>query len=296
MKSDPYHRTAVPSPKRREKYHETFKSIPKNEALEYSGSCLLCESSKYYQGRMYVSTEHLCFLSKSFFGKTSVIVHLKNVIAVELATRMVFQQCLNIITYDKTYSFRAVSFKEDAYPVVLRLWQRVMGLPANVQSVFQTDLPRPTEIPEESTMLEEERVYDLPLRELVRRVANSEHVAAFYRTLTDEPVLVQTYLNRRTIQFANEFIDEAYRVDGNVLAVEYQSKGTLCRIYLCPLGRRQTRVRIIEKYNYTTQHYFAYLSCLAGLQPRRASGYAFLAVYLALLAVKLVRAAWACAQ
>ncbi|KAI5192438.1 hypothetical protein NECID01_1933 [Nematocida sp. AWRm77] len=275
-----------PSLKRNEKYHEQFKSIPKNEKLEYSGSCLLNDSSKYYQGRVYVSMEHICFISKSFFGKLSIIVHMKNVIDIELKTHILLQECLNIITYDKTYSLRAMSFKDGAYPILLHLWQHIMGLPSTVQSVFQTDLPRPSETVQEDAIIEEERVYGIPVREMVRLLTSESKAREFYSTLTDEPVSIHTYVNRRTIQFANEFIDEVYRVQGSMLAIEHQSRGTLCKIYIFPFGRSQTRVRIVEKYNYTTQHYFEYLACLVSSKSPPSSGYVFLSVYVGLLLLK----------
>ncbi|KAI5186853.1 hypothetical protein NEHOM01_1748 [Nematocida homosporus] len=259
MNGESVNRKHLPSLKRGEKFHELFKSIPKNEALEYSNTCLLNENSKYYQGRIYISTEHICFFTKSFFGKASIIIDFKNVIAIEVTTKILLQHCLNIITYDKTYSFRAVSFKEDAYPVALQLWQKVMELPAGTKSIFQADFPRPAEKVEEKHMSEEEQIYNVPIRQLLKEITNQRKTLEFYQTLTNQKIEIKTYINRRTIQFDNEFIDEIYKVGNNALSIDYHSKGTLCWIYLTPIHKDQTNVRIIEKYNYTTQHYFAYL-------------------------------------
>ncbi|KAI5180040.1 hypothetical protein NEOKW01_0369 [Nematocida sp. AWRm80] len=277
-----------PSQARCEKFHTLFKSIPKNEVLEYSSSCLLSESSKFYQGRMYISSDHVCFFSKSFFGKASIIIRLKSVITIEITTKILLQQCLNIITYDKTYSFRGVSFKEDAFPTTLRLWQKIHGLSHNIKSIFQVDIPRPLKIVEERTMSEEIQVFNISMRELVKEIANPLKAKLFYKTLTDSPIDINTYMNRRTIQFSNEHIDEIYKPENNMLQIDYHSKGTLCRIYITPKTRSETTVRIIEKYNYTTQHYFTYLTSLCNTKQTKHSTVPIILFYLISLIITIL--------
>lgn len=259
---------STPSAKRSEKYHALFRSIPKNEPLKYSSSCLLSASSKYYQGRIYVGTEHICFSSKSLFGKASIIIPFKTVLAIELSTRLILQQCLSIITYECTYGFRGVSLGEAAYPIVLAFWRKAQGLrpssaKCSLSSVFQVDAPRPAEAPEESTETQEERDYPVPIRQLIKLISSPEGVQDFYSTITDDPIRVATWSNRRSIEFANEFIDEMYSISGNTLRVDYHSRATLCRIWIYPISRGCTRVSIREKYNYTTNHYFEYIAMLS---------------------------------
>ncbi|OAG31440.1 hypothetical protein NEDG_01967 [Nematocida displodere] len=262
MHAEGAERKEGPSRKRKEKYHELFKSIPKNEALEYSTSCILSESSKFYQGRIYIGTEHICFFSKSFFGKASIIINLKTVMAIETTTKIILHQCLNVVTYDKTFSFRAVSLKDTAYYIAVRLWQKTLGLTSRTSSIFQADVPRPIQHAEESAFVEEERIFAAPMRELIKEIANQEKAEAFYQTLTDDSIIIKTYLNRRTIQFSNEFIDEIYQTGKNTVLIDYHSRGTLCKIQIIPHSTTETRVVISEKYNYTTQHYFSYVEQL----------------------------------
>ncbi|KAI5173222.1 hypothetical protein NEFER03_2174 [Nematocida sp. LUAm3] len=252
----------APSQKRSEKFYELFKSLPKNDPLEYSSTCLLHESFKYYQGRIYISGEHICFYAKGFFGSTSVIIEIKNIISVELSTKMLLQQCLNVVTYEKTYSFRAVSFKEDAYPIALFLWQKIMKVPSRVTSIFQVDLPRPSKIEKEKNMIEKEQVYDISIQKILREITDNTKAREFYSSLTNGEIKINSYINRRTIQFDNEFIDEIYKIDNNSIFIAYHSKGTLCRIYITPVTRNSVKVRAIEKYNYTTQHYFMYIQSI----------------------------------
>lgn len=253
----------TPSEKRSRKFHELFKSIPKNESLKYSSTCILSEASNYYQGRVYISSEHICFFSKGLFGRASIIIRLRDVLAIDITTKILLQQCLNIILYDKTYSFRAVSFKDDAYPIALEMWQKTLGLSAETKSVFQANIPRPAAAAtSEKQMEENERVYEAPIQVIVKKIVDTDKAHTFYRTLTEEDILINTYMNRRTIRFANESIDEIYKIDSNSLSVDYHSKGTLCKINIVPAGKNSIRVRIVERYNYTTQHYFAYIESL----------------------------------
>jgi len=258
-----------PSKKRMEKYHTLFKSIPKNEVLECTCSCLLNDGSKYYQGKIYIGTEHVCFFSKSFFGKAAIIIKMKTIISIELTTKIILQQRLSVVTYEKTYAFIGVSLKDEVYPVTLDLWQKVLRLSPWVKSVFQVDAPRTFDKVEDRAMLEEERVYEIPVRELLKEIVSEEKAKKFYETLTNEKIKIKMYVNRRTIQFSNEFIDEIYRIDHNMLSIEYHSKGSLCRIYIQPLARNTTKVRIVEKYNYTTQHYFEYIRDLVENRKKR---------------------------
>ncbi|KAI5192977.1 hypothetical protein NEMIN01_2329 [Nematocida minor] len=278
----------LPSEKRREKFHELFKSIPKNEGLEYSCPCILKDNSKYFQGRMYISNEHISFFSKNFFGRITLIINIRNIIAIELKTTMILSGSLEIITYDKTYSFKSVFYKEEAYPIALLHWQKLMGLPSNVKSIFQVDIPRPNEMVEERAMSEEERVFDIELRKLVRSIVNTHSTVKFYQTLTNDEIEVKTYTNRRTIQFSNEFIDEVYSVNKNAILIEYHSRGTLCRIFITAEAKGKTKVRIIEKYNYTTQHYFKYIEGLVGSsKSRKHSQIAMLCVCILGISLKI---------
>lgn len=277
----------LPSEKRKLKFHELFKSIPNNENLQYSCPCILKDNAKYFQGRMYISDKHISFYSKNFFGKITLIIKIKNIIAIELKTTMIVSGSLEIITYEKTYSFKSVFFKEEAYPIALYQWQKLMGLSSNVKSVFQVDIPRPTKIVEEKVMSEEERVFDIEIRRLVRSIVNNKYAAVFYQTLTDDRIDIKTYINRRTIQFSNEFIDEIYIINRNAVQIEYHSRGTLCRIYIEPETKNKTKVRIVEKYNYTTQHYFNYLEGLCADRGKKSLRTIEMAVYFIAIMVKI---------
>lgn len=277
----------LPSEKRRQKFHELFKSIPKNEHLQYSCPCILKDSSKYFQGRMYISDKHISFYSKNFFGRITLIIQIKNVIAIEVKSTMIVSGSLEIITYEKTYGFKTVFYKDEAYPIALYQWQKVLGLPSNVKSVFQVDAPRPTKIIQERAMSEEERVFDIEIRRLIRKIVNNEYAALFYRTLTDDKIDIKTYVNRRTIQFSNEFIDEIYTINKNNIQIEYHSRGTLCRIYIEPAAKNRTKVRMVEKYNYTTQHYFNYIEGLCENKSKRSLVLIDASFYLIAILVKI---------
>ncbi|EIJ87654.1 hypothetical protein NEPAR06_0816 [Nematocida parisii] len=263
----------LPSEKRKEKFHSLFKSIPKNEELKHSCPSLLKNNSKYFQGRLYISTEHLSFYSKNIFGNTTIILKLKTILGVELKKSLFLTGSLEITTYDKTYSFKSLFYKEELYPIILHQWQRVIGVlgPKNstnygYNSIFKINIPRPHEVVEESSVSKEERVFDINMRMLLRRMVNTGITRKFYSTLTNDTIFINTYINRRTIQFYNEYIDEIYSVTGNTLDIEYHSKGTLCRIRITPENKHQVRVRIVEKYNYTTIHYYKYIELLCNDQ------------------------------
>ncbi|KAH9385268.1 uncharacterized protein NEMAJ01_0164 [Nematocida major] len=289
---DESNRKNLPSEKRRQKFQELFKSIPKQETLVYSCPCILKDNSKYCQGRMYISNEHISFYSKSIFGNATLIVKLKSVIAIEIKTAMLLSGSLEVITYDKTYSFKTVFYKEKAYPIALLHWQRAMGLGSNVKSIFQVDIPRPSEVVEERAISEEERVFDIDLRRLLRRIVHTPSTLKFYRTLTDDEITIKTYMNRRTIQFANEFIDEIYTFKKNKMCIEYHSKGTLCKIFIAAKEKNSTKVKIVEKYNYTTQHYFNFISELAAQEPDSVSCFSFVSAIIIALCIKIGRAAY----
>lgn len=278
----------VPSEKRREKFHELFKSIGKNEELKYSCACVLKDISKYYQGRMYISTEHISFYSKSIFGKITLIIKMKSIIAIDLKRTLLVTGSLEVITYEKTYSFKSMFYEEEAYPIALVCWQKVMGFSSNIKSIFQVNIPRPTEVTVEKAMSEEERVFDIELRRLLKYIVNTELTVKFYKTLTDDEILVKTYMNRRTIEFSNEFIDEIYTFNKNRILIEYHSKGTLCRIFITPERKNKTKIKIVEKYNYTTQHYFNYIEGLSVQKHTYYSSSVFLLVISILLGTKCI--------
>ncbi|KAI5134498.1 hypothetical protein NEAUS04_0670 [Nematocida ausubeli] len=262
-------RKNFPSEKRKKKFHNLFKSISKNEELQYSCPSLLRDNSKYFQGRLYISTEHLSFYSKNIFANTTIILKLKTILGIELKKSIFLTGSLDIITYDKTYSFKSLFYKEELYPIILYNWQKVMGISShhssmnyNLNSIFKIDIPRPSKIVEERAISEEERVFNIDMRTLLKRIVDTDLTKTFYKTLTNDKIYINTYMNRRTIQFYNEYIDEVYSVDGNTLNIEYHSRGTLCRIKIVPCSKHQVKVKIVEKYNYTTLHYYKYIEVL----------------------------------
>lgn len=278
-----------PSEKRRQRYHEVFKSIPKTEALKYSCPCVLKDRSRYYQGRLYIGDLHICFFSKTFFSKRSTVIGLRDVLAIERQTKMLINQCLVIVTYEKRYVFHGLTSRDEAHAAALSAWRRCTANPPEITSVFQVgDCTSALEEEKEEEAFEE-RVFPIPIEQVVQLILKNAWTKEFYETLSDQEVRIQRHLNNRKITFSNELVEEVYSPGKDKLLITYYSRGPVCNIEIHPYSRTETAITISEKYSYTKDHYFKYMEYLiekAANEDRKPI--VFLWIYAALLAWHIV--------
>jgi GRAM domain len=270
-----------PSEKRKARYHEVFKSIPRTETLLFSCPCVLRLGSGYKSGRVYIGSAHICFSAKPLFGKKrAIVIGMGDVLAIERATKLLINQCLIIATYEKKYIFHGLGSRDRAYNTVLSVWRTVTRNRENVCSVFQAGELASLRLKEAEENVCEEQLFPAEMEKVLSLILSREKAVRFYSDLGDNLAVVQAFANRRRLYFANEAVEEVYMVEKDRVTIRCHSRAPLCEIEISSVGN-ETKIKITEQYRYTMNHYFAYIAYLLGeeqLMDRRFKMYTW--VYL----------------
>ncbi|CAG8490209.1 19359_t:CDS:2 [Cetraspora pellucida] len=116
---------AMENPKRNKEYHSFFKSVPNDEYLLNDFGCAL-QKEILVQGRIYVSLNHICFHANILGWVTDVVVPFSDIIRIEKkSTAIVIPNAILITTIKSKYLFASFIFRDVAYELFVKLWQRV---------------------------------------------------------------------------------------------------------------------------------------------------------------------------
>ncbi|OLL23823.1 putative membrane protein [Neolecta irregularis DAH-3] len=113
------------SEKRNKEFHRIFKSIAGEDRLIEDYSCAL-QKEILVQGRMYIAASQVCFNSRILGFHTSLVIDIADIRSIEKkTTAMIFHNGIVITTRHRRYTFASLVSRDNAFNLILDLWQRV---------------------------------------------------------------------------------------------------------------------------------------------------------------------------
>ncbi|KNE71909.1 hypothetical protein AMAG_16335 [Allomyces macrogynus ATCC 38327] len=126
-------------------FHALFKHLPPDEYLIEDFACAL-QKEILVQGRLYLTTKHLCFHSVIFGWVTSLVIPWAEMAALEKrSTALIFPNAIEVATSAQKYLFASFLFRELAYNLMAALWRKQcpnappLVLPPTTPNASETD-------------------------------------------------------------------------------------------------------------------------------------------------------------
>ncbi|AET41450.1 GRAM and VASt domain-containing protein Ecym_8163 [Eremothecium cymbalariae DBVPG len=129
------------SDKRNVDFHGLFKDteISPGEKLLSDFSCALSKDI-LLQGRLYVSSEHICFYSNILGYVSVVVIPLGEVVQIEKKnTAAIFPNAIAIHTLQKKYVFASFMSRDTAFDLITNVWNQIVLGPAGSHLGTQSD-------------------------------------------------------------------------------------------------------------------------------------------------------------
>lgn len=102
---------------------KNFPGLPHNEMLIGDYSCAL-QKDILVHGRVYITTNYLCFYANIFRWETAVIIAWKEVTAMtKEKTALVIPNAVQICTGSDKYFFTSFAARDKTHVLMFRLWQ-----------------------------------------------------------------------------------------------------------------------------------------------------------------------------
>ncbi|KAJ3054945.1 Protein Aster-B [Rhizophlyctis rosea] len=121
-------REASVSARDRRKFVRVFTEIEAEvDFLTAAFSCAM-ERDMLWQGKLYLTSLHMCFYGKIFAKSAKVIIHFKDITAIEKKTTAgMFPTAIRVTTVNAKYVFASFLRREAAYSEMLHLWREVVS-------------------------------------------------------------------------------------------------------------------------------------------------------------------------
>ncbi|KAK6505757.1 hypothetical protein TWF481_007649 [Arthrobotrys musiformis] len=118
--------TFAPATTRRNRdFHTLFKTVPQDDNLIEDYGCAL-QKEILLQGRMYVSSGHICFYSNIFGWTTTLVISFDEIVAVERRmTALVIPNGIMIQTLHAKNVFASFISRDSTYDLILGIWRTI---------------------------------------------------------------------------------------------------------------------------------------------------------------------------
>ncbi|KAG2732213.1 hypothetical protein G9P44_004630 [Scheffersomyces stipitis] len=114
------------SRKRNKEFHSVFKKLPSSDPLIDDFSCALSKDI-LVQGRMYLSSNYICFNSNILGWVTNLVIPLQEVIQVEKkSTAVLFPNGMIIRTLHHRYVFATFLSRDTTFNLITNVWHKVL--------------------------------------------------------------------------------------------------------------------------------------------------------------------------
>ncbi|KAK6336163.1 hypothetical protein TWF696_001728 [Orbilia brochopaga] len=116
---------AAASHRRNKDFHTLFKSVPSDDQLIEDYGCAL-QKEILLQGRMYVSSGHICFHSNIFGWVTTLVISFDEIVAIERKnTALVIPNAIMIQTLHARNVFASFISRDSTYDLILGIWRTI---------------------------------------------------------------------------------------------------------------------------------------------------------------------------
>ncbi|KAK6343055.1 hypothetical protein TWF718_008431 [Orbilia javanica] len=118
--------TFAPATTRRNRdFHSLFKTVPVEDNLIEDYGCAL-QKEILLQGRMYVSSGHICFYSNIFGWTTTLVISFDEIVAIERRmTALVIPNGIMIQTLHAKNVFASFISRDSTYDLILGIWRTI---------------------------------------------------------------------------------------------------------------------------------------------------------------------------
>lgn len=118
--------TFAPATTRRNRdFHTLFKTVPLDDNLIEDYGCAL-QKEILLQGRMYVSSGHICFYSNIFGWTTTLVISFDEIVAIERRmTALVIPNGIMIQTLHAKNVFASFISRDSTYDLILGIWRTI---------------------------------------------------------------------------------------------------------------------------------------------------------------------------
>ncbi|KAF3177669.1 hypothetical protein EYR41_008689 [Orbilia oligospora] len=118
--------TFAPATTRRNRdFHSLFKTVPQEDNLIEDYGCAL-QKEILLQGRMYVSSGHICFYSNIFGWTTTLVISFDEIVAIERRmTALVIPNGIMIQTLHAKNVFASFISRDSTYDLILGIWRTI---------------------------------------------------------------------------------------------------------------------------------------------------------------------------
>lgn len=115
------------APERRDRaFHQLFRKIPKSERLLSECSCALSKDILVH-GRMYLTSNNICFNSNILGWVTNLVIPLSEVIQIEKkSTAVLFPNGIVVRTLHHKYVFATFLSRDAVFDLVVNIWRRCL--------------------------------------------------------------------------------------------------------------------------------------------------------------------------
>ncbi|KAF3917027.1 hypothetical protein ABW21_db0205705 [Orbilia brochopaga] len=116
---------AAASHRRNKDFHTLFKSVTPDDQLIEDYGCAL-QKEILLQGRMYVSSGHICFHSNIFGWVTTLVISFDEIVAIERKnTALVIPNAIMIQTLHARNVFASFISRDSTYDLILGIWRTI---------------------------------------------------------------------------------------------------------------------------------------------------------------------------
>ncbi|KAJ3042627.1 hypothetical protein HDV00_006906 [Rhizophlyctis rosea] len=128
LKRTPSKRDTSISARDRRKFVRVFSEIEAEvDFLTGTFTCAM-ERDVLWQGKIYLTTLHMCFYGKIFAKSAKVIIHFKDITSIEKKNMAgLFPNAIHVTTVNAKYIFASFLRREAAYSEMLDLWRQVVS-------------------------------------------------------------------------------------------------------------------------------------------------------------------------
>lgn len=118
----------APAPaKRNADFHKLFRSLPENDVLIDDFSCALSREI-LIQGRLYVSTNNICFNSNILGWVTNLIISYNEIVHLERkSTAGLFPNGMVVQTLHSRHTFASFISRDTVFELIMNLWRKSNG-------------------------------------------------------------------------------------------------------------------------------------------------------------------------
>ncbi|RHZ86796.1 hypothetical protein Glove_46g177 [Diversispora epigaea] len=112
------------SPKKNAEFHTLFRSVPEDDYLINDYGCAL-QKEILVQGRLYVSTNYVCFNANIFGWVTNLVIAFSDIVSIEKRmTAFVIPNAILVSTLHAKHFFASFMARDNSYELLQTLWRR----------------------------------------------------------------------------------------------------------------------------------------------------------------------------